>query len=478
MARVLLVNANPETAPYPVPPLGLCLAAEALAGAPEAHEVRVLDGTFAPPGALEEAVRAFAPEVIGLGVRNVDDVVMEGGRHYVAEIRARFVEPLAACSRAPRVLGGAGFSLYPEALLDALDADCGLVGEAEAGLPALVAALVAGRSPADLPGVVTRGPPPGRRVEPARLPGAELRLPPARIERWLDYAPYRERGSYPVQTKRGCAHDCLYCSYVRIEGGRYRLRAPGLVADEIARACQALGDPPPAFEIVDSTFNDPPGHAEEVCRAIAARGLGVRLRTMGVNPGQVSASLLALMRRAGFAQVDCTPDSASPRMLAALHKNFDRPALERAAAELRRADMPTMWFFLLGGPGEDEASLAETFDFVDRCVDPADMVHLTAGLRIYPRTGLHRAALAEGLVAPDDPLLAARFYVSPRLGAARLRELVARAAETRPNCVPAWEATPPADMLREAAALRARDGLQEPMFRTLLRLRRARMRRA
>ncbi len=473
MARVLLVNANPECAPYPVPPLGLCLAAQSLAGA---HQVRVLDGTFAPPGALEQALGELAPEVVGLGVRNVDDVVMEDGRHYVAEIRARFAAPLRAATRAPLVLGGAGFSLYPEALLDALDADCGLVGEAEAGLPALVEALAAGRSPAGLPGVVCRGQPGGDRVEPARLPGPGLRLARADIARWIDYRPYRERGAYPVQTKRGCAHDCLYCSYVRIEGGRYRLRAPAEVADEIEAACERLGaDPPPAFEIVDSTFDDPPGHAEEICRAIAARGLRVRLRTMGVNPGQVSAGLLDLMRRAGFAQVDCTPDSASPRMLASLRKNFDRAALERAAGALGEAGMPTMWFFLLGGPGEDEDTLRETFDFVDRFVDPRDMVHLTAGLRIYPRTGLHRAALAEGLVAPGDPLLEARFYVSPRLGAARLRELVSRAAEARPNCVPAWESSPPPEMLREAAALRARDGLQEPMFRTLLRLRRQRM---
>jgi radical SAM superfamily enzyme YgiQ (UPF0313 family) len=477
MARVLLIHANPETAPYPVPPLGVCLAAETLERAPEAHEVRVLDGTFAPPGELERTLEDFQPQVVGLGIRNVDDVVMQAGRHYVEEIRARFAAPVRAFGRAPLVLGGAGFSLYPGALLAALDADLGLVGEAEAGLPALVAALARGELPADLPGVIRRGQPRTARVEPVRLPGPGLALPPAHLERWVDYAPYRARGAYPVQTKRGCAHDCLYCSYVRIEGGRYRLRAPDEVADEIAAAHARLasGAGPLGFEIVDSTFNDPPGHAEAVCRAIAARGLPLRLRTMGVNPAQVSAELLELMRAAGFAQVDCTPDSASPRVLARLQKNFDRLALERAAELLRAAGMPSMWFFLLGGPGETEATLAETFDFIDRFVAPEDMVHLTAGLRIYPGTGLHREALRHGLVREDDDLLQPRFYVCPDLGPERLEELVLRACRTRPHCVPAWESSPPPEMLREAAELRARDGLEEPMFRTLLRLRRRRM---
>ena len=80
----------------------------------------------------------------------------------------------------------------------------------------------------------------------------------------------------------------------------------------------------------------------------------------------------------------------------------------------------------------------------------------------------------------DTPYARFRYEVAKKssLRGPRLElEVVARAAATRPNCVPAWESTPPPDMLREAAALRARDGLQEPMFRTLLRLRRARLRR-
>jgi radical SAM superfamily enzyme YgiQ (UPF0313 family) len=193
---------------------------------------------------------------------------------------------------------------------------------------------------------------------------------------------------------------------------------------------------------------------------------------MGVNPAAVTRELIDMMSAAGFAQIDSTPDSASPAMLENLRKNFTLAQLQRTATIVREAKMPTMWFFLLGGPGETEQTILETFAFIDRFVDPEDMVHISEGLRIYPHTGLYDTAVREGVVAPGESLLARRFYVSQELGRERLLEIVGRHLATRPNCVRSSESTPPPEMLREAARLRREQGLTEPMFRTLLRLRR------
>jgi radical SAM superfamily enzyme YgiQ (UPF0313 family) len=467
--RVLLVNANTERAPYPVPPLGLCLVAHRVG---KGRDVRLFDGMFRPPGELAEELAAFAPDVVGLSIRNIDDVVMAAPTYYVDAIAEAFVRPIRAYGRAALVLGGSGFSVFPRELLEAFGADCGVVSEGEEPFAALLDAREAGRDPSGIPGLVHRR---GDEIAvnpPSPRDGA-LALPDSRIDALVDYAPYRGRGSYPVQTKRGCAHGCVYCTYPCIEGRRYRLRAPTEVASEIARIRERLGDV--SVEIVDSTFNDPPGHAEAICDAIVRAGVGARLRTMGVNPAGVSAALVTGMRRAGFAQVDCTPDSASPRVLAALGKNFGRERLEVGARVLAECGMPTMWFFLLGGPGETRTTLAETFDFVDRFVQPHDMVHLTSGIRIYPGTALAARAVEEGVIRPDQPLLRPTFYVSPALGPEALAEIVAEAASRRPNCVPAEESTPAPEMMREALALRESQRLDEPMFRTLLRVRRGKL---
>lgn len=464
--RVLLVSTNTVKAPYPVPPVGVCLLASSVG---PGIEVRVHDGTFRGAEGLAGTVEAFRPDLVGLGIRNIDDVDMLTAGFFLDEIRDSFLRAVRESTDAPVILGGSGFSLFPRRMLEFFGAEYGIAGEGERSLLALIEALVDGREPGPIPGLVRSGGGSGHGSS-ALPPAPSLRIPRANIDRWIDWDPYRRLGAYPIQTKRGCGQMCLYCTYPGIEGPAVRLRPPAEVADEIEEAARRL--PGTTFELVDSTFNDPPGHAEAICREIASRTCQVRLRTMGINPAGASASLISAMKDAGFAQIDCTPDSASPRMIASLRKNFVRDDLERAAREIRRHNMPTVWFFLFGGPGEDEETVRETLDFVDRFVSGDDLVLLNAGLRIYPGTGLHAAALRDGVIRHEDDLLRPRFYVSPRLGAERLVDLLTEAAATRPHCLPPGDSTPSPAMLREAAELRRRDGLVEPMFRTLLRIRR------
>jgi len=466
MKKVLLVNSNREKVPYPVPPIGLAMAAAALEGR---YEVRLYDGVDAGGGEpLAREVASFAPDYVGVGIRNIDDMRGDRSSFFIDGVADDFVAPLRAATRAPLILGGSGFSVLPDVLLARLGADYGVVGEGEETFPALLAALDAGEDPSSIPGVAARRP--DGSVAFSRRPFFDIaRLAPPRIFDRLDYAPYRGRGNYPVQTKRGCAQGCLYCTYPEIEGTALRLRSPASVADEIEEASARLG--PVTFEFVDSIFNDPPGHAEAICAEIARRGLKVRLRTMGINPGHATDGLLAGMKAAGFAQVDCTPESASPRMLASMRKGFGLDKLVRMARLLVRHEMPTMWFFLFGGPGEDEETVRETFAFIDAEVHPMDMVHMTSGLRVYPRTPLHEVAVREGMVRPDDDLLHTVTYVSPALGYARLYGLLYRASLERPNCLTVEEAVAPPDLMALADKLRRRHGLDEPMFRTLLRLR-------
>jgi hypothetical protein len=56
-----------------------------------------------------------------------------------------------------------------------------------------------------------------------------------------------------------------------------------------------------------------------------------------------------------------------------------------------------------------------------------EMLHLAAGIRIYPDTPLARLAVAEGRVDAHDDLLRPRFYVRPELDGL-IRERVARHA--------------------------------------------------
>ncbi|MDP1621178.1 MAG: radical SAM protein [Bacteroidales bacterium] len=468
MKKILLINTNMEKAPYPVPPLGLCMLAVALKGR---FEVQIYDGVFDEGKGMPALVHQFNPDFIGFSIRNIDDVVMDRQMVYIDGILEKFIRTVKAITNVPVILGGSGFSIFPAELMKLTGADYGIVGEAETILPELLDRIQNKADTSDIPNLII-----SKKLEIQRGNGfRHIKPVPDRfsdIDRWIDFTPYMNKGVYSIQTKRGCAHGCIYCTYPLIEGRKFRTRKASDIADEIELAHQRLGNI--TFEFVDSTFNDPKGHAEEICREIISRKLKVRLRTMGINPRHTSEELFELMVEAGFVQIDATPDSASPRILKSLDKGFELEEIEKMATLIRKFNLPTMWFFLFGGPGEVDDTFRETLDFIDAYINKEDLVYMNAGLRIYPGTPLYSIALAEGRIPAGQSVFHPPvYYYAHGVSKNRLDGMIKAASLTRHNCIPAMETAPSSAMIAEAVESRRLNQLDEPMFRTLLRIRAA-----
>ena len=479
MKKILLVNSNTENTPYPVSPLGLCMVATTAeeSGFDIKHFDGLWDRKFAEdqnnPNSLLNVLLDYQPDIIGVSIRNIDDMVMEKPTYYVDEIERLFIDPIKKYNKGVTILGGAGYSLFPNELLKRWQFDFGIIGPGESTFIELIKSLDNGGSPDKIPGVLVRDSVnqiTGLQKLNLKTQKSKLTVPYSRIDTHVNYEAYLSRSSYPIQTKRGCALKCLYCSYPGLEGKTYQLRTAEDVVDEIESVTKRL--PNVVFEFVDSTFNHPPEHAENICREIINRRLSLKLRTMGVNPSGVTTELIDLMWQAGFVQIDCTPDSASDKMLKNLRKGFTRKKLEKTVRILKEAEMPTMWFFVLGGPGENDETLDETFDFIHRFIDERDLVYLTEGLRIYPNTGLEKVAIQEGVINTDESLLTPHFYISQSLGQEKLADRVKEFTATHLNCLRSVESNPSAEMIQKAMEIRKRENLtDEPMFRTLLRVR-------
>jgi radical SAM superfamily enzyme YgiQ (UPF0313 family) len=447
--NVLLINPNREQMPWPAIPVGLCLVATALEHA--GHEVDLLDLTFsrAPGDDTRAAVRRRQPDVVGLGVRNIDNCNFEHPVFYLEEIRDEVVRAVReAAPRARLVIGGAGANVAAWDVMRFLDADVALVGDGEIAMPELLEALEAGRDPTTVRGaLVAGGPSPIVDTAPSfghdrvfahepptgRAFAADLdAVPTSDAWRWVDVARYASHGApYSIQTKRGCALRCSYCVYNNIEGRKYRLRRPSAIVDEIEEVVGGHGVR--HVDFVDSTFNLPLAHTLELCDELASRAPGPKLSTMGLNPAATTPELLRAMRRAGFDNVMCTPESASNVTLASLQKGYGRDAVVRAASHLRDAGMKTFWFFMFGAPGETIDTVRETLDFCEQHVPPTDMVLFTTGIRVHPGTPLEKHLKETGWFAHDDPLLQPSWYVSPTVDLHALYGLLVRAAERHPN---------------------------------------------
>ncbi len=426
-ARVLLVSTNRERQPYPVVPNGLACVASALDAA--GHEVRFLDLCFArdPIAAAHNAALEFAPSVIGVSIRNIDNSDAIALRHYTPEARTIFHALREAAPKAKVIAGGAAFGVAPEALFRDFGVDYAVAGDGERASVAIVNALARGEEIGPLGGLVRSD---GDRVH-FTPPGEDANLdslPSPSLHRWIDLRRYERNGATtPIQTKRGCVFKCVYCTYRNVEGWGYRTRDPELVADEIEELKREAGVN--NFDFVDSTFNSPPGHALEVCAAISRRNLGVHLDTTNFTPAAASDELLAAMRHAGFRTLGITAESASDPVLERLEKGFSAAKVREVAERVERSGIRALWIFLVGGPGETRETLEETLRFAGWRLDRGDAVYLTVGVRVYPGTTLHRIAISEGRVAAGDSLLDPTFYFSDRLGfgetVERLKEFAA-----------------------------------------------------
>jgi radical SAM superfamily enzyme YgiQ (UPF0313 family) len=423
--RVLLLSINRLRFPYPVYPLGLDHLAGALG---PRHEVRILDlGALEPEeeeGALAAAVRGFAPQAVGLSIRNVDNSDATHAESFVPEMRAA-AERVRRLTGAPLVLGGAGYTLYPAELLAVLGADWGVVGEGEQA-PALFDALAAGRSPEGLPGVAAPGRPAPR---PAPTPG-RLRAPraPPGVNPALGF--YASRGGIlNLQTQRGCAFRCVYCTYPAIEGAALRR----LAAAEAAETARRLQDSGARFLfLTDSVFNGDPGHCLAVADAFRAAGLSIPWGAF-FSPLSPPDGFYQRLAEAGCTHVEFGTESLSEDMLPRLRKGFRRKQALDAHAAARAAGMHVAHFFLLGGPGETRETLADSLDGAEAL--EGAVLFFFAGMRIYPGTELEHLARAAGQVVDGQSLLEPVFYQPPEMPLPALAEEAARRSAGRGSWV-------------------------------------------
>jgi len=421
--KVLLISANTET--INMVPLSLGLNCVAVAVRNAGHEVRLVDlmGNGDSAGVLRQAVEAFQPGVIGISARNVDNQQMGQTRFLLEPVR-EIVSLCRALSQAPVVIGGAGFSIFPEAALAYLQADMGICGEGERAFVALLEALQGTGDLSQVPGLVL----PGRPVQlpdAARgplegLPFADPALwsvPEAAGELWI-----------PVQTRRGCPMNCSYCSTPALEGARIRTRPAETVVAAVRRHVAAGFE---RFYFVDNTFNFPLRYAKDLCLALKEAGLKIRWRCI-LYPAFLDEELVRLMAEAGCVEVSLGFESGSCDVLDRLRKKFDPRQVRLASELLRRYGIVRMGFLLLGGPGETRESVQESLDFAESL--KLDMLKLTIGIRIYPNTPLAEVARQEGVVAADDDLLLPRFYLAKGLDG-WLQETVTEWMSSRAYCM-------------------------------------------
>jgi len=407
--KVLLISANIASTPYAVYPLGMGMVATALRQG--GHQVTLFD--FLQQGQSLEAVRAAVqqtqPELIGISIRNIDNVNLLHEQRYLAAVQS-IVQTIRQATQVKIVLGGSGFSVMPGPVLAATGADFGVAGEGERLFLEFVDAAAQGRYPQKR--ILYAAP----TLTGAEIPSASY--DPAMLSFYL-----RSGHMASVQTKRGCEYACLYCTYPLLEGRHIRTREPAAVVDDVEALVSQHGAKYIFF--TDSVFNDNRGHYRGVVQELKRRNLNVPWTAFFKPSPELDADIIELMRETGLKAAELGSDAPSDATLRGIGKDFSFQDVDRCNDLFLAHGVATAHYFMFGCPGETQATVLEGIANLKSLRQTAIFVFM--GIRILPNTGLAKIAVRDGVIREGQSLLDSVYYISPQVDRAWLEATLTQA---------------------------------------------------
>ena len=173
---------------------------------------------------------------------------------------------------------------------------------------------------------------------------------------------------------RGCPAACRFCIKHVSYGASVRFRSPQNVVDEL-EVLVNLGVR--KIHMYTDLFTVNRDHVMGICQGILERKLPIRW-TCNSRVDFVDLELLQQMQRAGCWMISWGIESGEPEMLKRMHKGITLEKVERALSWSKEAEIMNWGYFIIGLPGETEASIRKTIDFAKRL--PLDLVlfHIAA----------------------------------------------------------------------------------------------------
>ena len=223
-------------------------------------------------------------------------------------------------------------------------------GPAEETLPRLLDALKAGVDPAGVPNLAYFKD--GAWVETAREENSPIGSVPEPDWGLYPAPPVKA----PVQSSRGCARACGFCAY----SGPASFRPAAAVLSEIMNNRRQWGLN--FFRFTDSDFAADPDRARVLCRGLEREG-GFSWTCFARADSLLVPGLLEDMRRAGCLWVFLGIESGSDKILQAMGKGCKVREMREAVNKIKAAGMGTHGNFVVGYPGETDATTEESLDF-------------------------------------------------------------------------------------------------------------------
>ncbi|MRR33801.1 radical SAM protein [bacterium] len=368
-----------------MPPIGLLSIAAYLEA--RGIEVEILDCYGAPASVERHATDILSrnPDVVGFSCTTSS--FLEG--HAIAE-RVKEKNPDIRI-----VFGGAHACAVGAPLLDSFPAvDYLVIGEGEVTFAELLCSGF--RNVEDIPGIARRKDGKGSLTAVREnIPDLDTlpfpayhRLPDFPRRYNLPLFSYPKAPNTSIISSRGCPYQCSYCDRSVFSRG-FRFNSPEYIVEHLRYLNRDFGIRHVFF--YDDLFTFDRKRVERFCVLMEEKRVPVTYNCIA-RLEHVDAELLSLLKRSGCWQVNFGIESGDPEILGKHRKLYDLDRVRDKLSMVRETGMRVKGLFMMGFPGETEASVRRTIDYAVSL--PLDEVNVTKftpfpGAPVYPTIREH-----------------------------------------------------------------------------------------
>ena len=398
---LLLLSANRLADPYPVYPIGISYLQSYLSKNLPELNITSVDMNLIDIDGLALLLEREHFDYIGVSLRNIDGANSLDRTSFISGYN-EIIDCIKSNSDAVLILGGAGFSIFPEALMSILEPDYGIIGEGEESLRLLLQKLDSGGDVLDIEGIVKKEKNGFVRKEHSEY----LRSLELCFDDTLAHYYWEHSGMLNIQTKRGCCYNCIYCSYPLIDGRKVRTLDPDLIVETLVRLEKEKGINYVFF--TDSVFNIQNEYNVELAEKIIRSGVKINWGAY-FSPHNLTGELLEIFRRSGLKHIEFGTESLSSSQMERYGKNFSFEDVLLNSERCLKHNIFYAHFLILGGLGETHETLKETMENSKKIRFSVFFPYI--GMRIYPGTPLQKIAIDKGKIDENDALLEPTYYI-------------------------------------------------------------------
>jgi len=169
----------------------------------------------------------------------------------------------------------------------------------------------------------------------------------------------KNRSSLPISTSRGCPYRCNFCAAGAMAGGKYRMRSPENVMEEI-RSLKKRGVK--TFHFVDDTVTGIPKRVKEICELLKPLDIEWTAESR-VDVISRDRELAKIMKDSGCIALQFGIESASQEILDNANKKIKLEQIIKALEFAREEGIHVAGSMIIGHPDDTYESVKKSIDF-------------------------------------------------------------------------------------------------------------------